>query len=417
MPKYFKVPWAAWKAPKYLDIAFPDSWDINIFKMKGAEVPELTDEEIRKSILNPIGCSKLSEIAKGKEKVVIVIDDMTRTTPANKILPYVFEELERSNISKEQITILLAIGAHKPMNRQDCILKLGKFVVDNYNIENHHPYENLVNLGESQKGTLIEVNKTYYNSDLKIAIGGVIPHVLAGFGGGAKIVLPGVCGIQTLEANHTAGFKFESFGGGIGKVTKIREDIEDIAEIVGLDFSINVILNEIGDICGIFSGHFKAAHRKAMELAKDYYKTKVSVGNHICFFNLYPEDSELNQAIKGFNFLLTAPKEILDKNGAIILMSSSYEGRGYHSLLAETGSKLYHNFGDNFEQGLIWKVFVKKRKVFFFSPNISKADLYHFFPRSIKLYNDWEKLLEDLEKLYGNSPKAALFPCSIQLSE
>jgi len=79
---------------------------------------------------------------------------------------------------------------------------------------------------------------------------------------------------------------------------------------------------------------------------------------------LYPEDSELNQAIKGFNFLMTAPREILDKNGAVILMSSSYDGRGYHSLLAETGSRLFHNFGNNLEKGLIWKVFVKKRKVF-----------------------------------------------------
>ncbi len=417
MTKTFKVPWAAWREPKYLDLTFPDSWDISIFKMKGADAPELTDEKIRNSILNPIATPKLSELAKNKEKIVIVVDDMTRTTPIYKILPHILGELDKVGITKEQITILLAIGAHKPMNRHDCILKLGKYVVENFNIENHHPYENLINLGESKIGTPIEVNRTYYNSDLRIAIGGVIPHILAGFGGGAKIVLPGVCGIRTLEANHSAGFKFGSFGGGIGKVTKIREDIEDIVETIGLDFSINVILNEIGDICGIFSGHFKEAHRKAIELAKKYYKTNVSVGNHICFFNLYPEDSELNQAIKGFNFLITAPSEILDSNGVIILMSSSYEGRGYHSLLAETGSRLFHNFGNNLEKGLIWKVFVKKRKVFFFSPNINEADLYHFFPKSIKLFHNWEKLLRELENTYGNSPKAALFPCSIQLAQ
>ncbi len=98
-------------------------------------------------------------------------------------------------------------------------------------------------------------------------------------------------------------------------------------------------------------------------------------------------------------------------------MSSSYEGRGYHSLLAETGSRLFHNFGNNLEKGLIWKVFVKKRQVFFFSPNISKADFYHFFPKSIKLYHNWEKLLRELENTYGDSPKAALFPCSIQLAQ
>ena len=111
MTKTFKVPWAAWREPKYLDLTFPDSWDLNIFKMKGADAPELTDEEIRDSILNPIATPKLSELAKNKEKIVIVVDDMTRTTPIYKILPHILAELDKSGITKEQITILLAIGA------------------------------------------------------------------------------------------------------------------------------------------------------------------------------------------------------------------------------------------------------------------------------------------------------------------
>ena len=94
-------------------------------------------------------------------------------------------------------------------------------------------------------------------------------------------------------------------------------------------------------------------------------------------------------------------------------MSSSYEGRGYHSLIAETGAKLYKNFGEI----IIWRAFVKKRQVYFFSPNISSSDLYHFYPKSVKLFDDWDKLIGDLSKVHGNSPKAAIFPCSIQLAE
>ena len=247
MVKTFKIPWAAWREPEFLEISFPDSWDVSLCKMNGG--PEIDDNKIKESILNPISTSKLSELAKGKEKIVIVVDDMTRTTPISRIIPHVLEELDKASIYVDQITILLALGAHKPMNRQDCILKLGEDVVNTINIENHHPYENLTNLGESKIGTPIEVNSTYVDSDLKISIGGVIPHPLAGFGGGAKNVLPGVCGIRTLEANHSTGFKGTS--GGIGKVTLIREDIENTAEIVGLDFSINVILNEIGEMEGI----------------------------------------------------------------------------------------------------------------------------------------------------------------------
>ncbi len=410
MVKQFKVPWAAWRDPHYLKLEFPDSWDVSVCKMKDADAPELSSEDIRKGILNPIGTPSLSVIAQGRKNVVIVVDDMTRTTPSSKILPFVFEELEKADISEEQITILFALGAHRPMNKNDCLLKLGKEIVSRFKIENHHPYENLVHLGDSKIGTPIDVNKTYYNADLKIAVGGVIPHPLAGFGGGAKIVLPGVCGIRTLEANHSAGMR--GIGAGIGRMTEIREDIEDIVDNVGLDFSVNVVMNEIGNITEIYSGHYRDAHRKAMEAAKESYTTEITLENQICFLNSYPEDSELNQSIKAFNILMTASNRFLDRKGTIVVMSSSYEGKGFHSLIAETGAKLYNNFGN----GIIWKAFVKRRNVYFFSPNISKPDLYHFYPKSVQLFNEWNELINELSNMHGNSPKVAIIPTSMQLT-
>ena len=412
MPNIIKVPWAAWREPNFLDLKFPASWDVVACRMKGAQYEELSDEDIKSSILNPLGTPKLSKIAKENDNIVIVIDDMTRTTQISRILPYVLGELEKADIYKDQITIIAAIGAHRPMNRQDFILKLGKEIVNTIRIENHHPYENLTYIGDSSKGTPIDVNSTYLKSDLKIAIGGVIPHALAGFGGGAKIVMPGVCGIRTLEASHSAGMR--GIGAGIGRMTDIRRDIEEVAKKVGLDFSINAILNEEGKIAKLFSGHFIEAHRKAMDFANHFYSTKVTLNNQISFFNSFPEDSELNQAqYKAFNFLMTAPNKILDRYGSIVIMTSSYEGRGYHSLLSETGSKLHKNLIES----LVWKAFVKKRRVYLFSPNVNEFDKNHFFPESVKLFNEWNNLIEELEKKYGNSPKAAVFPCSIQLSE
>ena len=411
MTKTFRIPWAAWRDPEYIELTFPDSWDVTSCRMNGADGPILSDKAIKDSLLNPIGTRRLLELAKGKNTVVIVVDDMTRTTNVSRIIPHVLEELTKAHIRRDQITILLALGAHKPMNRYDCILKLGEDIVNTINIENHHPYENLTNLGESKIGTPIEVNSTYVNADLKISIGGVIPHPLAGFGGGAKIVLPGVCGIRTLEANHSAGMR--GVGVGIGVMTNIRKDIEDIADKVGLDFSINAILTESGKIAELTSGHFRDAHREAMELAKRNYSTKYTQNNQICFFNLFPEDSELNQSTKGFNFLVQRPLNLLERKGSIVLMSASYEGRGYHSLIGETGAKLYKRMDDS----IIWQAFVGKKAVYFFSPNISEHDLYHYYPNSVKLYPGWKNLIEELSNVHGDSPKAALFPCSIQMPE
>jgi nickel-dependent lactate racemase len=326
-------------------------------------------------------------------------------------MPYILDELKKAGIDKDKITILLGIGAHRPMNRYDRILKLGKEIVDTMRIENHHPYENLTNVGQSSMGTPIDINTTYYKADLKICVGGVVPHPLAGFGGGAKIVLPGVCGIRTLEGNHKAGMKGE--GAGIGRLTGIRQDIEDVASRIGLDFSINTVFNEEGKVTGIFSGHFIDAHRKAMDFAKQTYSTKVTLDNQICFFNSFPEDSELNQAqFKALNFMMTAPNKLINRDGAMVLMSSSYEGRGFHSLVAETGSKLYANAGDS----IAWKAFIKKKQVYFYSPNVNEYDVHHFYPTTVKLYNDWDELIEELEKQFSKSPKAAIIPTSMQLA-
>ena len=408
MVKEFKIPWAAWREPEFLSLSFPDTWEIELCNMNGSGSSELSEIDIKSSILNPIGSLKLSELAKGKEKVAIVIDDMTRPTEISKIIPFVLEELKAANIEKDQITILLAIGAHRPMNRQDCILKLGVDIVDTYRIENHHPYINLVHLGKSSVGTPIYVNKTYFDADLKIAIGGVIPHTLAGFGGGAKIVLPGVCGIKTLAANHT-GRK-----GGIGIITDARQDIEDIAKKVGLDFSINVILTDTGKIARIFSGDFIDAHREAMKFGLEFYSTKVSSNYKICFLNTFPEDSELEQAqYKSINFLFTAPPDLIDQKGAIVMMTSSYEGRGYHSLISETGSLLHHNIGDR--KG--YQSAIGEKKVYLFSPNVNEYDKNHMWPESVKLFNKWEDLIQELQNVFGDSLKAAIIPSSIQLSE
>ena len=109
---------------------------------------------------------------------------------------------------------------------------------------------------------------------------------------------------------------------------------------------------------------------------------------------------------------MIAPTALLERKGSIIFMSSSYEGRGYHSLMAETGAKLYSNYGDM----VIWKAFVKKRNVFYFSPNVSESDLYHFFPENVTLIKKWDDLILELEKLHGTNPKACIVPTSIQLT-
>ena len=408
MVQTFNIPWAAWYGDKDLQLKFPDTWDVNVYKME--DTPELYQEEIKIAFNFPIGTPTIQEIAKGKSNVVIAVEDISRPTQLETVLDILLNQLNEAGITNDNITLIYALGAHRPMNRIDSIKKIGAKNVDKINIENHHPYENLVYIGESYKGTPIYLNKTYYDAEVKISIGSVVPHPLAGFGGGAKVVLPGLCGIQTLEANHKAGIR--GIGIGLGIVTELRKDIEDTCKKGGLDFSINLIPTMTRKVGGIFAGDFIKAHRKAMEFAKKVYSTKLppDLSLDIGFFNLYPEDLELAQALKGLNFLLKS-NTIIKREGAAIILTAASEGRGFHSLLGETGGKLYKNWGES----IIFKGILKKKKFGIFSQNISKMDVFHYYPKNTIFNTSFHELVKELENIYGNTPKVGIFPSSNQL--
>jgi nickel-dependent lactate racemase len=404
----FKIPWAAWYGDKEFKLEFPDAWNVNVFEME--DTSEISREEITEAILNPIGTPKIQDIAKGKRNAVIAVEDISRPVQAEIILDLVINQLNLAGITDDKITLIYALGAHRPMNRLDSVKKVGKKNIDRINIENHHPYENLIYIGDSQKGTPIYLNRTYHDAEVKISISSVVPHPLAGFGGGAKVVLPGLCGIQTLEANHKAGMR--GIGIGLGFVTELRKDIEDTCKIAGLDFSINVIPTLNRKVGGIFAGDFIKAHRKAIVFAKKVYSTNLPPGLSldIGFFNLYPEDTELSQALKGLNFLFKA-NSIIKRDGTVIILTAASEGRGFHSLLGETGGKLFKNWGD----GIIFKGILKRRNFGMFSQNINEKDVFHYYPKTTIFKTNFQELVKELESLYGKSPKVGIFPSSNQL--
>ncbi len=410
--KSFTIPWSAWYGKEEYVLEFPDSWSVQLFSMRDAE--EINNlGELETALKSPIGTPPIQEIARGKKNAVIVVEDISRPTRAEPICELVLKELNEAGISNENITLIAALGAHRPMTRDDFIKKVGAKVVESINIENHHPYENLVFLGNSSRGTPIYLNKTYHDADVKIAVGTVIPHALAGFGGGAKIILPGVCGIQTLEANHQAAVK--GIGVGLGFITELRKEIEEVCGRVGLDFSINVVSTMKRGIAGIFAGHYIEAHRKAVELAKKVYGTELpkfppDEQLDLGFFNLYPEDTELSQTVKAFPLFFSAQK-LFKRDAAIIFLTAATEGRGYHSLIGETGGRLYQNWGEH----LLFQA-LSENSFGIFSPNLSKADIFHYYPKRTIIHNDFHKMVQELGETYGKSPRACIFPTSIQLT-
>jgi len=282
------------------------------------------DESIIDSILNPIDCEPLEKIVNGKKNIVLIADDLTRPTPQHQIIPILLKELNKHGISDDMITLVIALGTHRPMTKNEIIKRFGKEVTQRIKIVNHdYRVENCIDLGFTKKGTPIQINPIVYNADIKISIGTVIPHPLAGWGGGGKMIQPGVCSELTTDYTHFMGGVYENILELIGNENNfVRREMESIAELVGLDFIINTVQDLNENFVGIFAGHFISAHREAIKYAEKMFRPTIPERADIIIINAYPMNQDFWQGSKAHEYSLLAVKE----GGIVIFVIDAPEG-------------------------------------------------------------------------------------------
>jgi len=254
--------------------------DCRILEMK--EAPPLGDPQasILASINKPIGCEPLPEVLKGKGKpadqltVCITTSDITRPVPYkgnSGILPPLLELLHRAGIRKENITLLVGTGTHRPSTRDEKETMFGKEVVDQYTIVDHECDNSamLVSIGTTKSGTEILINRVYYAADVKIATALVESHFMAGVSGGRKAICPALVSRKTIEKFHSAQFLDSPLATNLVlEGNPCHEEALEIAQKAGVDFIINTVLNRRLELLGVFSGDLQQAHAKAIELLK-----------------------------------------------------------------------------------------------------------------------------------------------------
>lgn len=413
--KEFDIPWGNWHSCDNFQLQFPENWDVKKATMDDALA--LKEGEIIQAFENPIGSDKLEDLAREKDSAVIVLDDISRPTPGSLLLPPVIERLESAGIGREDIKIIMALGAHRPMTRNDIRKKVGPEILGSVEILNHHPYENLVKLGTSRKGTPIELNKDYISAALKISISTILPHCAAGFGGGAKNILPGIAGINTIKANHKMVIKVTDKDGTVDSYlgnpeNPLRKDIEEIANQTGLDFIINAVVNSKQEIAGIFVGDLVQAHREGVKFARKVYKTNSPRNPSLVICNAFPKDTELVQAGNALTVLNSASSSYLPKDTSVVITTAASEGVGFHSL-SDPGMSLTIPFETRFNSKL------GGNRWFLFSPKLTKRDLGKFYSEDETcnvFYNRWDELISDLNSLHNGEIRTVIFPqASMQL--
>ena len=402
--KSIKVP--AWEFygwnPETLN--FPNGWSIHEQKMNGHDSKKLSMEEVSEKLSNPVGTKPLNELARGKKKCCIIFDDMTRPTRQSQMLPAVLDHLHEGGLSDDQIVFMMATGAHHGRLLFDFQKKLGSDIPERFNVFNHNCYENLVDLGKTSYGTPVHVNKEVMSCDLKITLGVMMPHFGYGFGGGSKMLLPGVAGIDSITHNHRI-----MEGTGPGKVTENirRLDSEEAARMADLDFVINGFLNHASDVAGLICGDIVEAHREGVKYARKHYSTKLYKEADIVVGNGYPMS---NEGYKAYHILRDSVRE----GGDMVFLLYTPEGCRVHHYTGRFGS----DYGG---RGWTKTTYVKKpwrmNRVFCVTPQLAKMDEYYYGEGS-QWVKSWGKALEMLVDTHGDEADVALYPtAAMQISE
>ena len=395
---------AAWFGEREIDLAFPSDWEVTERRMAGHDRPALTDDQMRAALRNPIGTPRLSELAMGKQRVVILFDDLPKPTPTGRIVPFVLEELRSGGIRDEQIRFLSAPGTHRYMTYQELAAKLGPDILEKYPVYQHNAYENTVFIGKTRNGTPVHINREFLSCDLRLGIGSIIPHHSAGFGAGAKIILPGIAGMETVAHHH----KQMRMGvhAGTAKIAQVegnafRLDMEEAARLAGLQFKVDSVLNNRREVVGLFAGDFVAEHRAGVKLAREVYSTELLKNMDVLVINCYPDECQFPKST------WIVPSSIREGSDVVVI-NHAHAGQVVHQYNSRFGT----DYG-----GQGWKAastaghMNKSSRVIIMAPSLSRLDRMELGPdEKVLWYKSWEEVLADLVSRHGPGTQAGIYP-------
>ena len=409
-----KVRSRAWYGDEELTLNFPSGWEVDVLRPKDA--PELSDAQIEKAFAEPIGTQRIAELAKGKKSVAIIFDDLSRPTPAWRIIPFLLRELAAAGVPKSEIRFVAGVGAHRPLRDEDIKKKLGAAIAAEYEVTNHNFMSgDLRAFGNLDNGMPIYLNRVVADADFKICLGGIYPHSSVGFSGGAKLIVPGVSGFTTM-------FYFHTFPPGRGPAIiegqsdepDRRDCTELTAKVLGLDVIANVVLNSQREICGMFVGDFIQAHRKGAHFAMETYSTEIPETNQtesdLVVINCYPLDADAIQLDKALAALTYF------ENAYTVALYPASDSSCYHGLFDRIDYARYlRQRAEQVPPELPTPKIGRRGQLHVWSEHFLVDDFYKEYPASI-LFRDLEQLIQRLaEKLPARAKVTVLPVAGIQV--
>jgi lactate racemase len=327
---------------KGLTIDLPEGFQYRVLEARSAVPLERPEEAIRRALDAPTASPPLRELARGKPSAAISVCDITRPVPNRLILPAILSDLGAGGISRENITILIATGLHRPASPAEIREICGEGIAARYHIVNHNArtLAEHRHLGSTASGTPVYIDDRFVSAALHITVGFIEPHLMLGFSGGRKMIAPGLAAQETIKVLHSPKFMRDhrACEGSIDE-NPLHLELLEIARMARHDFLVDVALargNGQRPIAAVFAGDPVQAHQEGVQFVSQVMLETLDepVDAVITTGAGYPLDLTFYQSIKG----ITAAAQIVKPGGKVLLMAACDEGSGgkeFTELLAE----------------------------------------------------------------------------------
>ncbi len=324
----YKVPFGKGE----LEFEIPPGFTADVVHSNEAEPVFDITWAVKRALADPESSPPLREMARPGDKVCIVFTDATRNSPDYALVPALLKELREAGVRDDDITLLCGVGMHRPSTYEEKVAKLTEDVVKRYRVVDHNSQdpEMLVDLGTTESGVPLSVNRIAYEADLLIATGVVEPHQYAGYSGGRKTVAIGAGGEKTIAYTHGPKI-LDHPGTRLGRIegNPFHEAITEAAKRAGLRFIINVVNNDKGEVVAVRAGDPELAFQDLVTIARTIYEVPITKQYDVAVAGVgYPKDVNLYQASRAASYLYFAPTPVVKPGGFFIVPAPCDEGPG-----------------------------------------------------------------------------------------
>ena len=333
-------------------VEVPDKNLVDVLMSNPIEHEHRGPEAVQYSLDHPIGSERLSKLVKPGQKIVIITSDISRPIPSFDVVPAVLDELYSAGVDKKDITIVFGLGSHRHQTEEEMKHLVGERAYSEVKCVDSDP-EDCIHMGDTKAGTPVDITRVVAEADFKICLGNVEFHYFAGYSGGYKAIMPGVSTPEAIQANHRMMVSDDACAGKLDG-NPIRMDIEEAGRICGVDFIVNVVLDEHKHIVYSAAGDVTEAHRDACKYLDRMYRKEIPERADIVIVSQggAPKDANLYQTQKA----LDNSKHAIKKGGTIILIGACNEGLGsvkFEEWLTQskTSHEMVERIGKDFQHG------------------------------------------------------------------